>query len=147
MNQPTDRPDGKEPWDNPAVTSDGRRTRMANHGARIPSGDEAEVPPIDPRAGFDHPNALRNRQDGGGLAEGVDEASAVATGDRRDEVHYEDDPHQIVRVSHLEKPIGQLTTDDQRGKNREDHQPAVPVQDVAVSPSKASVWDARPTDK
>ena len=145
MNQPINKPDGTGPWDNPGVTPDGRRTRMANDGPRIPSGDEAEVPPIDPRAGVGHANPRPNRQGGVVLAEGVDEAGVVATGDRRDEVHYEDDPDQIVRVVHEVKPVGPLPTDEQRGRDHDDQSAAAPVQEVGVSPSKASAWDARPT--
>lgn len=69
----------------------------------------------------------------------------VATGDRREEVHYEQRPGGELRADHLKKPAGPLPPDMAAAEDPVD-QPEVPVQDVAVDRETRSVWDARPVD-
>jgi hypothetical protein len=69
----------------------------------------------------------------------------VATGDRREDVHFERDHEGQLKVQHLKKPAGPLppqtaTTDGLPPGN------GPPVQDVAVAPEGPSVWDARPIE-
>ncbi|MDB5434456.1 MAG: hypothetical protein JWR47_713 [Phenylobacterium sp.] len=73
----------------------------------------------------------------------------VATGNRRDEAHYEPDPDQLVRARFLAKPADPLpaemaTARVEAGKRAET---GPPVEDVAVAPDTPSVWDARPLDR
>lgn len=70
----------------------------------------------------------------------------VATGDRRDEAHYEADPDQLVRARFLEKPAGRMPPDMATGRVEagEVAGASPPVEDVAVAPDTPSVWDARP---
>jgi len=71
----------------------------------------------------------------------------VATGDRRDELHYEADPDQLVKVRAIEKPGGPLPPEEHSGASEAGVQrDGPPIQDVAVAPSGPSVWDARPTE-
>lgn len=70
----------------------------------------------------------------------------VATGDRRDEVHFEPDPNQLVVARHLVKPDRPLppdlqTTVEDAGASAAD---MPPIEDVLVAPDAPSVWDARP---
>lgn len=71
----------------------------------------------------------------------------VATGDRREEVHFEPDPAQLVVARHLVKPDRPLPLDvtserdDDVAATRAD---VPPVEDVLVAPEAPSVWDARP---
>ncbi len=69
----------------------------------------------------------------------------VASGDRRDEVHFEPDPNQLVVARFLTRPQGPLPPDIQPADMVP---PAVgdlpPVEDVRVAPESPSVWDARP---
>lgn len=72
---------------------------------------------------------------------------AVATGDRREEVHFEPDPGQLVVAKHLVKPHAPLPLDmtserdDDVGATETD---VPPVEDVLVARETPSVWDARP---
>jgi len=71
----------------------------------------------------------------------------VATGDRRDEVHFEPDPRQLVVAKHLVKPAAPLPLDVT--SERPDDVAATeadvpPVEDVLIAPEAPSVWDARP---
>ncbi|HKR86741.1 MAG TPA: hypothetical protein VJS38_01060 [Phenylobacterium sp.] len=71
----------------------------------------------------------------------------VATGDRREEVHFEPDPGQLVVAKHLVKPDAPLPLDVT--SERDDDVAATetdvpPVEDVLVAPETPSVWDARP---
>jgi hypothetical protein len=70
----------------------------------------------------------------------------VATGDRRDEAHYEPDPDQLVSARFLVKPSTPLPPDMATGRPPEDEpvEPGPPIEDVAVAPDTPSVWDARP---
>lgn len=78
----------------------------------------------------------------------VGEAVEVATGDRRDEVHFEPaaDPDQKVVAHHLAKPSGPLAPQEQAPGARAAAADAPPVEDVRVAPQGPSVWDARPID-
>ena len=73
---------------------------------------------------------------------------AVATGDRRDEVHFEADASQGVKAAFLQRPdtppgpdMHSARTDD--GLASETGQP---VEDLRVPPDTPSVWDARPPE-
>jgi len=70
-------------------------------------------------------------------------AVEVATGDRRDEVHFEADPDQLVVARHLVRP-NQLPPDIQPGEGSAVEPDSPPVEDVRVAPDAPSVWDARP---
>jgi hypothetical protein len=70
----------------------------------------------------------------------------VATGDRRGEVHFEPDPGQLVRASHLVRPA-EPPIEDPDGHMALPDSP--PVEDVMVppdGPDAPSVWDARPPE-
>jgi hypothetical protein len=72
----------------------------------------------------------------------------VATGDRRNEVHFEPDPGQLVVAKHLVKPDQPLPLDlqpsDLPGESAAIAADVPPVEDVLVAPDAPSVWDARP---
>jgi len=90
-----------------------------------------------------------NRQGGVDLTPGHDPAAdEVATGDRMDEVRYQRDADQVVRVVHTDKPDGPLPPQEQSKASEEGAMGsnAPPVQDVATPPDGPSVWDARPTE-
>lgn len=68
----------------------------------------------------------------------------VATGDRRDEVHFEPDPNQLVVARHLVKPLAPPVEDPAGHLELAD---SPPIEDVLVDPEgpdAPSVWDARP---
>jgi hypothetical protein len=74
----------------------------------------------------------------------IDPETGVAYGDRREGVHYAPDPGQIARAVHQVKPTGPLPEDERSTEDGEHRpQPKVPVQDVRVTPTSASVWEAR----
>ncbi|MDB5445469.1 MAG: hypothetical protein JWQ97_786 [Phenylobacterium sp.] len=78
-----------------------------------------------------------------GAAEAED--GRVATGDRREEVHFEADPDQLVKASHLVKPAGPLPPQEQSPAEERGELPAgSAVEDVRAAPQGPSVWDARP---
>lgn len=70
----------------------------------------------------------------------------VATGDRRDEVHLEPDPDQLVKMratfDMAEPPGPELTSD-----RAEAPLPDPGVTDIAAPRDGPSVWDARPADE
>jgi hypothetical protein len=70
----------------------------------------------------------------------------VATGNRRDEAHYEPDPEQLVRARFLVKPTEPLPPDMATGlvEAGERAEAGPPIEDVAVAPDTPSAWDARP---
>ena len=71
----------------------------------------------------------------------------VATGDRRDEVHFESDPAQLVVAKHLVKPDTPLpldVTSERADDVTATDEDVPPVEDVLVAPEAPSVWDARP---
>jgi hypothetical protein len=70
-------------------------------------------------------------------------AEEVATGDRRDEVHFEPDPNQLVVARHLVRPRSLSPEEDSPGDDAALFDEP-PVEDVAVAPEGPSVWDARP---
>jgi hypothetical protein len=68
----------------------------------------------------------------------------VASGDRREEVHFERASNQEVVARHLERPTGPLAPQgDSPGAAAVDAD-SPPIEDVAVAPEGPSVWDARP---
>lgn len=69
---------------------------------------------------------------------------AIATGDRRDEVHFEPDPDQLVVVRHLVRPQHALAPEQPVPSRSVAEADAPPVEDVRVAPEGPSVWDARP---
>lgn len=94
----------------------------------------ANTPPIRPED---------NRQAGRALdADDPAAADVVATGDRREEIHFEADPDQLVVARHLVRPAGPLPPQDDDAVLPESGGP--PVEDVRVAPESPSVWDARP---
>jgi len=73
----------------------------------------------------------------------------VATGDRRDEVHFEPDANQLVVAWHLVRPADPPVEDPDGHLELPD---SPPVEDVMVppegpDPDAPSVWDARPPDE
>jgi hypothetical protein len=85
-----------------------------------------------------------NRQAGRVLGAGDPaEAGVIATGNRREEVHFEPDPNQLVVAKHLEKPPGLPPQGQSPGAAAADTD-IPPIEDVAVAPAESSVWDARP---
>ncbi|WP_309091651.1 hypothetical protein [Phenylobacterium sp.] len=88
----------------------------------------------------------QNIQHGVAVGDGMRDADErVATGDRRQDVHFERRANGELRAEHLKKPEGplppQMETADGLPANN-----GPPVEDVAVAPEGPSVWDARPTD-
>lgn len=76
-----------------------------------------------------------------------DKSEPVATGDRRDEVRFEPDPDQLVRIRATFKPDAPYPAEEQSAATDSgaiDDQPS--VQDVAASNAPESVWDARPVE-
>ena len=71
-------------------------------------------------------------------------AVEVATGDRREEVHFEADPGQLVVAKHLVKPDQPLAPDLQPAVGAVAPPDSPLVEDVLVAPDAPSVWDARP---
>jgi hypothetical protein len=69
----------------------------------------------------------------------------IATGDRREEVHLEADPDQLVVVRHEVRPRGPLPRQDAAGAPGGSAD-VPPVEDVRIAPQEPSVWDARPPD-
>ena len=71
----------------------------------------------------------------------------VATGDRRDEVHFEPDPDQQVKAAHLVRPEGPLPPQEHSAaQERQDYPDDPALFDVRVAPPEPSAWDARPAD-
>lgn len=73
----------------------------------------------------------------------------VATGDRREDMHFEPDPDQLVRARFTAKPA-RLPPEQEENlamprSGAEFTEP--PVADVAVAAPGPSVWDARPATK
>lgn len=86
-----------------------------------------------------------NRQAGVPLNDAENEApEVVATGDRRDEVHYEADPDQLVKMRTLVKPDGPIPPEVTTPEDRAFDEGREPVEDIQVAPASPSVWDARP---
>jgi hypothetical protein len=92
-----------------------------------------------------HPSD-QNIQHGVPIGDGIgDSDKRIATGDRREEVHFERDPEGQLRAEHLKRPDGplppQMASVEGPGASH-----GQPVEDVKVAPEGPSVWDARPTD-
>ena len=68
----------------------------------------------------------------------------IATGDRREEVHFEPDPDQMVVARHLRRPDGPLPPQGESPGAAAADVDSPPIEDVAVAPEDSSVWDARP---
>jgi hypothetical protein len=73
----------------------------------------------------------------------TDEAR-VATGDRRDEVHFEPSADHVATARFTEKPLTAPVED--LGRVDPPLQTAPTVEDVAVATNRESAWDARPVD-
>lgn len=72
---------------------------------------------------------------------------AIATGDRRDEMRYEDDPAQLARVRHTFAPETPAPPQEQSAAAERDRPlPGGAVTDVAEVKPSPSVWDARPPE-
>ena len=89
-----------------------------------------------------------NRQAGVPIGDGQRDADhSVATGDRRDEVRYEDDPAQLARVRHTFPPERPLPPEQHSEADERDRPLAAGnVTDVAEVKRSPSVWDARPPE-
>lgn len=88
-----------------------------------------------------------NRQAGRVLGEGDPaEHGVVASGDRREDVHFEadPDPDQKVVAHHLVRPAGPLPPQEHSAESPVADADHPPVEDVRVAPGGPSVWDARP---
>jgi hypothetical protein len=71
----------------------------------------------------------------------------VATGDRREEMHYEPDPDQLVVARATVKPKTPLPPDEHTAAvDHGELNAEPPIGDVRVVPPSPSVWDARPPD-
>ncbi|MDB5449206.1 MAG: hypothetical protein JWQ52_334 [Phenylobacterium sp.] len=72
----------------------------------------------------------------------------VATGDRREEVHYEPKPGQLVKARFTQKPTEPPPPDEHTGRVDAGlpAEEGPPVEDLAVTPPSPSVWDARPPE-
>jgi hypothetical protein len=69
----------------------------------------------------------------------------VATGDRREEMRYEDDPAQLARIRHtLQSDANRLPKQMTASGDHEPPSEAGPLTDVAEAAPSSSVWDARP---
>jgi hypothetical protein len=77
------------------------------------------------------------------LPRAADEAR-VATGDRRDEVHFEPSADHVATARFTEKP--ETAPVEDLGEVDPPPQTAPTVEDVAVSKSPESAWDARPAN-
>jgi hypothetical protein len=88
-----------------------------------------------------------NRQAGRLLGEGDPaEDGLIATGDRREQIHFEADKDQMVVARHLSRPDGPLPPQEATPGAAATVADSPPVEDVRVAPDESSVWDARPTD-
>jgi len=85
---------------------------------------------------------IRNSQSGASVAQSSADAAVVASAERRDGVHYEADPDQIVKVVHQVKPPV-LPLEGPTDFGRHGGSDDASVSDVAVTPETASVWEAR----
>lgn len=137
------RRDGRTPFGHGAsgVVLGGRSQGSSTAGPRIPSTVEAESPDVEePLAS--RARAARNQIEEHG-APAV--ALVVATGDRRDEVHFVDDQDHVARVSHLVRPTAPLPPQEHSAVAAAADPHWTDIADVAVAPDSPSVWDARPT--
>jgi len=101
--------------------------------ANIQTGPGPAAPDGDPQFG-------RSPSEADPSADGV-----VATGDRREEIHFERDENQLVVARHLSKPRGPLPPEgDAPTAVAATDVDAPPVEDVCVAAEGPSVWDARP---
>lgn len=74
------------------------------------------------------------------------ERGEIATGSRRQDMHYEADPDQLVVARSLVPPQGPIPPEEQSAAVDHDELGGDAARpDVRVDPSRASVWDARPT--
>lgn len=73
------------------------------------------------------------------------ESGKIATGSRRQDMHYEPDPDQLVVARSMVPPAGPLPPEEQSGAfDHDELKGDIARPDVRVDPSAASVWDARP---
>lgn len=83
----------------------------------------------------------------GAADDGQHEAGeAVATGDRRQEMRYEDDPAQLARVRHTFVPDHPLPPQEHSAAVERGTPLSPDVTDVAEVKPSPSVWDARPPE-
>ena len=76
-----------------------------------------------------------------------DSDRTVATGDRRDTLHYERDPAQRLKMRATFKPDAPLPPEEHSAASESGETPdGPPIEDVVVTPPDPSVWDARPAE-
>lgn len=75
------------------------------------------------------------------------EPVAIATGDRRDEVHLEADDKHLVEATHLVRPARALPPQGDNPSAAAIERDAPPIEDVKIAPESPSVWDARPLER
>ena len=75
------------------------------------------------------------------------EPVVVATGDRRDEVHFEADDKHLVEATHLVRPASALPPQGDNPSAADIVRDAPPIEDVKIAPESPSVWDARPLER
>jgi hypothetical protein len=90
----------------------------------------------------------RNVQSGVALPPAADpDPGHVARGERADDVQYQADPNQLVRVRHTQAPDARLPPDIPSAREDEPDRFTSPaVTDVAAPPFGPSVWEALPED-
>ena len=73
----------------------------------------------------------------------------IATGDRREDMHFDPDPDQLVRARFTEHATEPLPPEEHSAQSDSGAplEEGSPVEDVRVAPDTPSVWDARPVDK
>jgi hypothetical protein len=83
------------------------------------------------------------------MSQTVPPTEPVATGDRRDEVHFEPDQAQGVVARFLTRPETPPGPDMRTARVDEGlcAEEGTPVEDLRVAPDTPSVWDARPPDR
>lgn len=92
----------------------------------------------------------QNIQHGAPIGDGMRDSETsdqgrVATGDRREEIHFERRDNGDLKADHLKRPDGPLPP-QMAAVEGQAASAGQPVQDVAVAPEGPSVWDARPRD-
>lgn len=94
-------------------------------------------------------NPERNTQSGVVLPPAADaDPPAVAHGNRREAVHYEADPDQLVRVRHTLAPDDALPPDIPSAQaNEPDRFTTARVTDITVVPLSPSAWEAVADDE
>lgn len=74
-------------------------------------------------------------------------AEPVATGSRRQDMHYEPDPDQLLVAKSMVHPDGPMPPQEQsKASDTRETPPQPHIGDVRVDPATSSVWDARPVE-